>query len=485
MNAQAHGGTFSALAIAALLPVLFFSFASAESLSPCPYSWDKNLKVGSSGPDVLALQKLLNTFPDTLIADAGAGSPGNESNFLGAKTKQAIIKFQEKYASEILVPNGLAKGTGTVGPSTRAKLNDLCKETVSQTSSEQKDESAANAPVAAPQADMITIRDPGQPTSLIAPASATPLFLTFDLSAGSGDIIVKEITIERVGLGADAAFGSFGLYDEDGLQIGNVVSLNAIHRAVFRTPFKIQAGETRNFEIYANMQTDLSSYDSQIPAIQISSIVASSPVEGVLPLRGTTQKINSTLVVGGATATLSQFDPASATTRYVNDKEIKFSGIRISANSPEDITLANIVWTQSGSAGSADFANIATVVNDVSYPAIMSPYSNKEYVSFFEPGIVFKKGETIDVYVKGDLTVTGAGRTVEFDIRDINDEVSLSGNQYGFAVWLSPAGNTDVAGAHSAFLTSDGTTDGTTVMPFFSGSIVTISGGAATSIGKN
>jgi len=233
------------------------------------------------------------------------------------------------------------------------------------------------------------------------------------------------------------------------------------------------------------MQTDVSSYDSQIPAIQISSIVASSPVEGVLPLRGTTQKINSSLVVGGATATLSQFDPAGATTRYVNEKEIKFSGIRISANSPEDITLANIVWTQSGSAGSADFANIATVVNGVSYPAVMSPYSNKEYVSFFEPGVVIKKGETIDVYVKGDLTVTGAGRTVEFDIRDINDEVSLSGNQYGFAVWLSPAGNTDVAGAHSAFLTSDGTTDGTTVMPFFSGSIVTISGGAATLIQKN
>jgi len=45
-------------------------------------------------------------------------------NFLSA-TRRAVIRFQEKHRTEILAPIGLQRGTGFVGPATRAKINRL------------------------------------------------------------------------------------------------------------------------------------------------------------------------------------------------------------------------------------------------------------------------------------------------------------------------------------------------------------------------
>lgn len=88
-----------------------------------------NLSLGSSGAQVVALQKILNQALDTRIASAGPGSPGNETGYFGALTKAAVVRFQEKYANEVLVPAGLARGNGRVGLYTRVKLNELSAST--------------------------------------------------------------------------------------------------------------------------------------------------------------------------------------------------------------------------------------------------------------------------------------------------------------------------------------------------------------------
>lgn len=87
------------------------------------FSFKKDLMQGDTDPDVKELQKLLNNAPDTLVSSSGVGSAGQETTYFGPATKAAVIKFQEKYSSEILVPAGLSAGTGLVGLKTRTKLN--------------------------------------------------------------------------------------------------------------------------------------------------------------------------------------------------------------------------------------------------------------------------------------------------------------------------------------------------------------------------
>jgi peptidoglycan hydrolase-like protein with peptidoglycan-binding domain len=112
-----------------LFSVLFFLsattlpfFAKAETSSQ---NLTDTLTLGSSGSQVILLQKILNQDPDTQVANTGSGSPGNETDRFGTLTRSAVIRFQNKYANEVLIPTGLIQGNGRVGAFTRSKLNAL------------------------------------------------------------------------------------------------------------------------------------------------------------------------------------------------------------------------------------------------------------------------------------------------------------------------------------------------------------------------
>jgi hypothetical protein len=123
--------TRAVLIVALLLPVLFASYppsATADTtLTTCPTSFGKNLSLGMTHPDVKYLQQILNADSATRVATKGEGSLGKEGTYFGLKTFTAVVRFQEKYTSEILKPSGLTRGSGFVGFGTRAKLLGLCK----------------------------------------------------------------------------------------------------------------------------------------------------------------------------------------------------------------------------------------------------------------------------------------------------------------------------------------------------------------------
>jgi len=90
-----------------------------------PFVFTSNLKLGMKGNDVKQLQIFLNQRLDVPLAKSGAGSPGNETDFFGPLTKAAVIRYQEQHAQDILAPWNLTKGTGFVGRTTRAKINEM------------------------------------------------------------------------------------------------------------------------------------------------------------------------------------------------------------------------------------------------------------------------------------------------------------------------------------------------------------------------
>lgn len=96
---------------------LFAVVAVAGSAGAQMFSWSRSLSQGSTGADVMNLQKFLNLCADTQVSVYGAGAPGMETSTFGPATKAAVIKFQMK--------NQVYPTAGYFGPLSQAKAAQL------------------------------------------------------------------------------------------------------------------------------------------------------------------------------------------------------------------------------------------------------------------------------------------------------------------------------------------------------------------------
>lgn len=98
---------------AATYTLVFGQADEDESLDTGSAGFSRDLELGMSGADVRMLQVFLNT-KGFVVAESGAGSPGNESDYFGARTQAALAKYQ--------AANGISPAAGYFGPKTRAQI---------------------------------------------------------------------------------------------------------------------------------------------------------------------------------------------------------------------------------------------------------------------------------------------------------------------------------------------------------------------------
>jgi len=418
----------------------------------CAYTFTQSLTVGSTGTEVMNLQKFLNTDPATQIASGvDAGAPGYETSYFGSRTKAAVIKFQDKYTAEVLTPVGLTSGTGYWGPSSRAKANSMCTGTGTGTGTGTT-----------PTGTGLTVFSGAQPANSLAPQGASRVpFTTFTLTNNSGAAVtVTGITVERTALASDSVFSGITLVDSNNVQLGISKTLNSNHQAVIGDTFTLNPGESKVLTVAGNMATPLTNFAGQVVSLSVLQVNTTATVAGSFPITGAAHTVNASLSIGSVSTSTSAYDPGTTQSKNLGDTAVKFSGVKFTASSVEDVRLYSLRWRQTGTASAADLSNVMTYVDGVAYPTTVSP-DGKYYTAVFAGGVLIEKGFTKDIYVQGDITGSGAaGRTADFDIDKASD-VYFVGQTFGYGI--------AVPGSFS---------------PWYNGYQTAINAGSATSITK-
>lgn len=410
----------------------------------CSATFTRNLQVGSTGADVMALQKFLNAN-GAQVAASGAGSPGSETSSFGPATKAAVMKFQ--------TANGISPVSGYVGPLSRAKMNSMCGGSTTTGGTTTPAPSAGTG---------LMVSSAAQPANGLAPAGTSRIpFTNFTVTAGNdGDVTISGVTVERTGAAVDSNFSGVVLIDQaTGLQVGISKTLNSNHQATIGDTIIIPRGTSKTFTVAAN-RSAAGTHGGEVASFAVVSVNTTAAVTGSLPITGASHTINETLTVGSVSTSTSAFDPGAAQTKAIGDTGVKFSGLRFTAGSGEDLKLFSVRFRQVGSVSSSDLANVMINANGVDYPTTVDS-TGKYYTATFPGGILIAKGNSIDAYIKGDIIGSNAAaRTADFDIDKVTD-VYFVGQLYGYGI--APSG---------------------TYTPWYNGYVFTINAGTATTIGK-
>ena len=395
----------------------------------------RNLSQTMSGTDVKCLQAILNSDASTQVAATGVGSSGSETLYFGSLTKAAVIKFQQKYASEILTPIGLTAGTGYVGAQTRAKLTAMIGGTggtggVIIPGTGLNVALAANTPAAA-----TIVADSDSSGGVYQGAQAQVPFLGATFTNGDASTIkVTTLAFNRTGISADADLSGAYLYD------GNtfLAEYNSFTNGVLTFTnssglFTVGAGSSRTITLKADLSNGTASGKTIRFGLNAATAVSSdaSAIKGVFPIQG---NIMST----AQAADVGRLGIATGTSPALNvDPQEALDVFNFSLyGSDQKINVNRLKFTNIGSTAYTDLQNFKLYDGGVQIGTTIGMMDSDKTITFDLSAnpIVLDKGITKAMHLKADI-LGGTTRSFQFSIQDVRDVVAYD-TQYG--IYIKP-----------------------------------------------
>ncbi len=429
------------IGLAAVFAMVGPSLASADT----SYVFTKTLKQGVTDQEVMNLQTVLNSSVDTAVAASGVGSKGMETKYFGGLTKSAVIKFQEKYASDILTPNGLTKGTGLVGVSTRAKLNAMGGSMTTGTGttpvsttlpvgctsntgfSPITGQSCVTGMTAVSGTGVSIMVDSSSPVNqtLLSPQGVATLAVFKISNGGSAAAKVTALKFKRTGISSDSTLNNVYLYSGSArLTDSASVSQGVVNFSDASGLVVVPAMSS----VLVSVRADIASgANGQTLGIMLTDATADGVNAGGLPVSGS----NSTFATAPTDIATANF---SATTSIgATDPQNDFTVWQATLNiGSHDALLSSLRLQQVGSIYNTDIKNFRLMIDGVQVGTAVDSIDANRFVTFTMASPLTLKPTNHVVKVMADI-VGGSSRDFKFSLRRVVD-VEIWDSQLGVVV---------------------------------------------------
>jgi len=387
----------------------------------------------------------LNSDSATKIATTGAGSPGNETTYYGALTKAAVVKFQEKYASEVLAPYGLTKGTGYFGATSRAKANALIAAGAGTGTGTTCPTEAVACVTAGynwvngvcsctgtgtgtgtiPAGFSIALASTNPAAGTLVAGQSIADLMEFTINNGtSSEAKITSIELTRLGISADATLSNVYLFDgttriTDAATISSgKVTFNNSNGVVI-----VPANTAKTISVRSDI---LAATQGQTVGIALSGVTSNATLSSTsLPLAG---NIHGIAQANLATATFQNVLPgvAGTTSDPMDGVRVWEAQLVVGIRS---VVMSRLTLQQINSIDSKDIKNFKLYIDGAEVATVDSLDANR-YLTFNLTKTLSTGLRTVKVLA--DIT-GGSGRNVQFSLRNKAD-VEVKDAEYNVAI---------------------------------------------------
>ena len=367
----------------------------------CP-TFTRNHKQGDTGGEVMWIQKFLNSH-GAVVAASGAGSPGNESSFFGAKTKLAVMAFQGA--------NDVSPAAGYWGPLTRGQANSMCAMTADPKDDPKDDPVDPVDPVVPVGAGLRVSLASDSPSSnnVLVKSQGIAELAKFTFTNGSSaPVSVTNLAFKRIGVSTDSDLSNIYLFegakritDPAGISSSNF-NFNS-SAGVFTVPAM--------GSVTVSVRADIGSTNGNQVGVQLAGVTASAPLDAsvVLPVSGSTMLISNASI---ATATWGTVTPSGGT--FAPSVDVTLFQATLTVNTRE-VWLKSVQFENRGTTKDSDLQNLKLFIKGVQVGGTMSFSGDKATFDISGAPILLKTGGN-EVRLSGDVVGT-SGKTFDAQVR--------------------------------------------------------------------